>query len=77
MASIWPETYSYTTHEMLATGLPVVSFSLGAQGDTVASHRNGIIVENDIAIIHSALSRAAKHGMELIECNSKKSAKAE
>lgn len=77
MASIWPETFSYTTHEMLATGLPVVSFSLGAQGDAVASHRNGIIVENDIAIIHSALSRAAKHGMELIECNSKKSAKAE
>ena len=31
--SIWPETFSYTTHEALATGLPVWSFDLGAQGD--------------------------------------------
>ena len=35
--SIWPETFSYTTHEALATGLPVWSFDLGAQGDTVAA----------------------------------------
>lgn len=33
--SIWPETFSYTTHEALATGLPVFSFNLGAQGDAV------------------------------------------
>ncbi|NDV51673.1 glycosyltransferase [Salipiger sp. PrR003] len=36
MPSIWPETFSFTTHEMLATGLPVVSFDLGAQGEAVA-----------------------------------------
>ena len=35
--SIWPETFSYTTHETLATGLPVWSFDLGAQGDRVAA----------------------------------------
>ena len=34
--SIWPETFSYVTHEALATGLPVWSFDLGAQGQTVA-----------------------------------------
>lgn len=34
--SIWPETFSFTTHEALATGLPVFSFDLGAQGDAVA-----------------------------------------
>ena len=33
--SIWPETFSYTTHEALSTGLPVWSFDIGAQGDTV------------------------------------------
>lgn len=33
--SIWPETFSYTTHECIATGLPVWSFDLGAQGDAV------------------------------------------
>ncbi|SDI69886.1 glycosyltransferase [Alloyangia pacifica] len=36
MPSIWPETFSFTTHEMLATGLPVVAFDLGAQGEAVA-----------------------------------------
>lgn len=35
--SIWPETFSFTTHEALATGMPVVSFDLGAQGDAVAA----------------------------------------
>jgi GT2 family glycosyltransferase len=33
--SIWPETFSFTTHEALATGMPVISFDLGAQGDAV------------------------------------------
>lgn len=33
--SIWPETFSYTTHEALATGLPVFGFDLGAQGDAI------------------------------------------
>lgn len=33
--SIWPETFSYTTHEAIATGLPVVAFGIGAQGDAV------------------------------------------
>lgn len=35
--SIWPETFSFTTHEALATGLPVFCFDLGAQGDAVAA----------------------------------------
>lgn len=35
--SIWPETFSYTTHEALATGLPVWAFDIGAQGDAVSS----------------------------------------
>ena len=34
--SIWPETFSFTTHEALATGLPVYAFDLGAQGEAVA-----------------------------------------
>jgi GT2 family glycosyltransferase len=33
--SIWPETFSFTTHEALITGMPVISFDLGAQGDAV------------------------------------------
>ncbi len=48
MPSIWPETFSYAVHEVIATGLPVWSFDLGAQGDAAraaaqASGRGGVI----------------------------------
>ena len=39
--SIWPETFSYTIHEALATGLPVYAFDIGAQGEAVAAAANG------------------------------------
>ncbi|NDV02629.1 glycosyltransferase [Pseudoroseicyclus tamaricis] len=42
--SIWPETFSYTTHEALATGLPVWAFSLGAQGAAVGKAPNGRLI---------------------------------
>ncbi len=42
--SIWPETFSYTTHEALATGLPVLAFDLGAQGAAVAQAPNGVLL---------------------------------
>ena len=45
--SIWPETFSYTTHEALATGLPVVGLDLGAQGAVLAAHPNGHIIALD------------------------------
>lgn len=38
--SIWPETFSFTTHEALATGMPVVSLDLGAQGAAVRAARD-------------------------------------
>lgn len=42
--SIWPETFSYTVHECLATGLPTLAFDLGAQGDAVRQAENGIVL---------------------------------
>ena len=39
--SICPETFSYTTREALATGLPVHAFGIGAQGEVVAAAANG------------------------------------
>lgn len=45
--SIWPETFSYTTHEALATGLPVWGFGLGAQGAALAAAANGHIIPFD------------------------------
>ena len=42
--SVWPETYSFTTREALATGLPVLCFDLGAQAEAVRAHSNGIVL---------------------------------
>lgn len=45
--SIWPETFSYTTHEALATGLPVHAFDLGAQAEAVRGAINGVVMPFD------------------------------
>ncbi len=42
--SVWPETFSFTTHEALATGMPVFCFDLGAQADAVRAAPNGHLV---------------------------------
>ena len=42
--SIWPETFSYTTHEAIATGLPVWGFDLGAQADAIRSYGRGGVI---------------------------------
>ena len=39
--SVWPETFSFTTHEALASGLPVMTFDLGAQGDALRAAMAG------------------------------------
>jgi len=38
--SIWPETFSYVVAEMIALGLPIVAFDLGAPGERLARHAN-------------------------------------
>ena len=48
--SIWPETFSFTTHEALATGLPVMAFDIGAQGDLVANASNGYVLPLDTGV---------------------------
>jgi glycosyltransferase involved in cell wall biosynthesis len=47
--SVWPETFSYTTHEALATGLPVVCFDLGAQAEAVRAAPNGRTIPFELA----------------------------
>lgn len=57
MPSIWPETFSFTTREMLATGLPVMAFDLGAQGEAVREAANGHVVAPDPAAIYDCYQR--------------------
>ncbi|WP_197054777.1 glycosyltransferase [Paracoccus sp. PAMC 22219] len=61
--SIWPETFSYTTHEAIATGLPVFSFNLGAQGEATSaaakkSGHGGIINMNGKEVDLEVMLRA-------------------
>jgi glycosyltransferase involved in cell wall biosynthesis len=37
--SIWPETFSYVVAEMIALGVPIVAFDLGAPGDRLRTYR--------------------------------------
>ncbi len=42
--SVWPETFSFTTREALATGLPVLTYDLGAQAEAARLAPNGHVL---------------------------------
>lgn len=44
MPSICPETFSYTTHEIIEMGYPLAAFNIGAQGEIVANYEKGLIL---------------------------------
>lgn len=43
--SIVPETFSYVVHELLALGLPLVCFNLGAPADVLAQREDCLVAE--------------------------------
>jgi hypothetical protein len=57
--SVWPETFSFATHEMLATGLPVYGFDIGGQGEALRRAPNGIAIPFDPDADHAAVILAA------------------
>lgn len=64
--SIWPETFSYTTHEAIASSLPVWCFDLGAQADAVrAAGKGGVIpIPNGMADLPALLAAILQaHGL--------------
>ena len=42
---IWPETYSYTLNEAVATGIPVLSFDIGAGAERVKKYNLGWTID--------------------------------
>ena len=69
--AVWPETYSYTLTAALKTGLPIVSFDLGAVAERLRAHGVGTILPLDLAwsprevlarLIGAARGRRARKG---------------
>lgn len=42
--SIWPETFSYTTEEIMKMGMPIMSFDIGAPAERIKKYEKGIII---------------------------------
>jgi GT2 family glycosyltransferase/glycosyltransferase involved in cell wall biosynthesis len=43
--SIWPETFSYTTQEIMMMEMPLMVFNLGAPAERVKNYSNGYIID--------------------------------
>lgn len=44
--SIWPETFSYTTDEVIQMGYPLAVFNLGAPAERVKNYAKGLILDS-------------------------------
>ncbi len=63
--SIWPETFSYVVGEMMALGLPIVAFDIGAPAERLRSYplarlcpeANGAVVLDHLMGLHRELSQ--------------------
>ena len=58
LLSIWPETYSYTLTESIASGVPVLSFNIGAIADRIKENKYGWVLEKNTSkdIINKIIS---------------------
>jgi GT2 family glycosyltransferase len=46
MPSVWPETFSYTTEEIMRMGYPIAVFDIGAPAERVRTYPKGTVVGN-------------------------------
>lgn len=47
--SIWPETFSYVAHELMACGVPLCCFNLGAPAEAVANYATGLVFDSQVS----------------------------
>lgn len=45
IASIWPETFSYTTSEAISMDIPVVCYDMGAPSERIGKYDKGLVLE--------------------------------
>lgn len=46
IASIWPETFSYTTEEAMLMGMPIACFDIGAPAERVEKYEKGLVIDD-------------------------------
>lgn len=70
ISSIWPETFSYTTQEVIDMNIPVVSFNLGAQAEKIEKYSKGMVISDINA--KDALESIINFNNSLVNKNIKK-----
>ena len=61
LPSIWPETFSYVTQEIMALELPLVCFDVGAPAERVSDYPYGVVIKpGGAADLHQALEQARR-----------------
>lgn len=70
--SIWPETFSYTTEEIMKMGFPVMCFDIGAPAERVKKYEKGIIIPE---INGKAVLKAVKENRDKVVGGVKRSYK--
>lgn len=45
ISSIWPETFSYTTSEVISMGIPVVCYNMGAPSERIGKYNKGLVLD--------------------------------
>lgn len=67
--SIWPETFSYTTEEIMKMGMPVMCFDIGAPAERVKKYEKGIIIPKiSVTSVYETITR----NQVIKECCNKK-----
>lgn len=69
IASIWPETFSYTTEEIKTMNFPVMSFDLGAPAERIKKYAKGSIIPSmqPEDVVSTAEAWCAKETFEYLE----------
>jgi len=66
--SVWPETFSYVTSELMALEVPLACFDLGAPAERVRDYAQGLVVSRieaaaaleEIVAFHERLREQAR-----------------
>lgn len=68
ISSVWPETFSYTTSEVMSMEMPLAVFDMGAPAERVKDYEKGMLIESvdiEIPVLVKKLYDFAKEGADI------------